>query len=174
MDKRREANLRVKKSITEAFLRLLKQKSISRITVSEIIKDAGVARASFYRNYSSKENVIPTLISDILEEFRAAMDSGGATFYTRHNIRMGFTFFSRYERIVLDLHHFGYGSIILDMLNQFHEEAAGVMPCTSIERYQLSIYIGSLYNTALVWLKDGKKESIDEISDFFQRTLLFC
>lgn len=87
----------VKKSITEAFLRLLKQKSISRITVSEIIKDAGVARASFYRNYSSKGNVIPTLISDILEEFRASMDSGGPTFYTRHNILMGFTFFSRYE-----------------------------------------------------------------------------
>lgn len=66
MDKRKEANRRVKESITTTLLHLLNQKSISEISISEIISKAGVARASFYRNYSSKENVITTLIADIL------------------------------------------------------------------------------------------------------------
>ena len=66
MDKRKEANLRVKRSITSALLHLLEKKSISEISVSEIIREAGVARASFYRNYATKESVITTLISDIL------------------------------------------------------------------------------------------------------------
>lgn len=50
MNKRQEANLRVKAHITAALLKLLNEKSISDITVSEIIAQAGVARASFYRN----------------------------------------------------------------------------------------------------------------------------
>ena len=173
MDKRKEANLRVKQSITETLLRLLEQKSISQITISEIITSAGVARSSFYRNYTSKERVITTLISDILEEYRANMKSDGDNVYTYENIHMGFEFFSHYERLVLDLHRFGYGSIILQMMNQFHEDIAGSMPHTSISRYELYIYTGALYNTALMWLFTGKKESADEITEMFRRSLRF-
>ncbi len=173
MDKRKKENLRVKKSIAGALLRLLDEKSISQITISEIISAAGVARSSFYRNYTSKENVITTLISDILEEYRANMKSDGDNVYTYENIRMGFEFFSHFERLVLDLHRFGYGSIILSMMNQFHEDIAGNMPHTSISRYELYIYIGALYNTALMWLMTGKNESVDEITEMFRDSLRF-
>ena len=54
MNKRQEANMRVKARITAALLTLLNEKSISDITVTEIISEAGVARASFYRNYCSR------------------------------------------------------------------------------------------------------------------------
>lgn len=167
MNKRKAENLRVKKSITAALLELLEEKSISEVSISEIIKKAGVARASFYRNYATKENVIITLISDILEEYRTTLSEDDDVFYTYKNIRTSFEFFSRYQKQVLDLHRFGYGSLLLDMLNQFHEEVAGTMPCTSVERYQLYVYIGSLYNTAMMWLKNGKKEDINQISELF-------
>lgn len=70
MDKRKEANKRVKESITTTLLHLLNEKSISKISISEIISKAGVARVSFYRNYASKEDVITALIADILKSFR--------------------------------------------------------------------------------------------------------
>lgn len=167
MNKRNAANLRVKKSITTALLDLLEEKSISEISISEIITKAGVARASFYRNYATKENVIITLISDILEEYRATLSDTEENFYTYKNILTSFEFFAQYQRQVLDLHRFGYGSLLLDMLNQFHEEVAGTMPCTSIERYKLYVYIGSLYNTAMMWLKNEQKEDIHEIATVF-------
>lgn len=170
MDKRKEANLRVKRNITAALLHLLHEKSISEITVSEIIAEAGVARASFYRNYATKESVITTLISDVLEQFRQDMAARGEEFYTYGTIRLSFDYFSRYRKYALDLHRFGYGSILLDMLNRFHEDAAGSMSCRSVERYQLYVYIGSLYNTAMMWLKSGQKESIDEIAGIFYET----
>lgn len=167
MDKRKEANLRVKENITAALLKLLEVKSISEISVSEIIANAGVARASFYRNYATKESVLTTLISDALENFRKDIPYDGENFYTYENVRKSFSYFSQYKSQILDLHRFGYGSILLEMLNQFHEEIAGSMPCNSVERYELYIYIGSLYNTAMIWLQSGQKESIDEISDVF-------
>ena len=169
MDKRRTENLRVKKNITAALLNLLEEKSISEISVSEIIRKAGVARASFYRIYATKENVIITLIADILEQYRETLTDCGEDYYTYENIHRGFEFFSRYVKQAIDLHRFGYGSTILGMLNQFHEEIAGSMPCKSIERYRLYIYMGAFYNTAMVWLQDGKKESVDEITDIFCR-----
>lgn len=167
MDKRKEANQRVKESITNTLLKLLEQKSISEISVSEIVSKAGVARASFYRNYASKESVITTLIDDVLEKYRENLKYDGNDFYTYENVRRSFEYFSKYSTQVLDLHRFGYGSILLEMLNHFHEEMAGTMTYKSIERYKLYIYIGSLYNTAMTWLQNGQKESIDEISDMF-------
>ena len=68
MDKREEANLRVKQNITAALFSLIQENSLTEIHVTEIIQKAGVARASFYRNYCSKEDVLVTLIRDVLEE----------------------------------------------------------------------------------------------------------
>ncbi|MGN0166318.1 MAG: TetR family transcriptional regulator [Lachnospiraceae bacterium] len=170
MDKRKEANRRVKKSISTALLYLLNEKSISEISISEIISKAGVARASFYRNYESKENVITTLIADILESYREEINFIENNFYTYENIHKSFEYFSLYATQAMDLHRFGYGSILLEMLNHFHEEVAGTMPYNSIEKYQLYIYIGSLYNTAMVWIQNGQKETIDEIADMFYST----
>ena len=50
MDKRKEANQRVKKSITDALFSLMQEKKLSDIRITELIERAGVARASFYRN----------------------------------------------------------------------------------------------------------------------------
>lgn len=149
---------------------MLNKKSISEISVSEIITEAGVARVSFYRNYATKESVITTLISDILEQFRQGLETDGETFYTYQNIRKSFEYFSRYRKQMLDLHRFGYGSILLEMLNRFHEEVAGSMSYKSMERYQLYMYIGSLYNVAMTWLQNGPQESIDEIADLFYQS----
>ena len=146
MDKRKIANQKVKTSITSALFELLKEKSISEISITEIINKAHVARASFYRNYSSKESVITTLIQNIYKSFKC---------------------FKKYGSQVLDLHRFGYGSILLDMLNQFHEYIAGDMHFKSIKRYELYIYIGALYNTALIWLQSGAKESPEELAELF-------
>lgn len=168
-DKRKEANKRVKNNITTALLHLMYQKSFSDITISELIRNAGVARVSFYRNYDSKEDVLLTLIDDVLEQFREAIDSNEAEYYTYQNVLKSFRFFKIYGDFVLDLYHFGYGSILLEKLNRFHEEIAGTMPNTSIEKYGLYMYMGALFNTAIVWLQNGTKESEENITDIFCR-----
>ena len=46
------------KAITDATFDLLRTMPLSDITITSIIQKAGVARVSFYRNYSSKEEVL--------------------------------------------------------------------------------------------------------------------
>lgn len=170
MDKRKEANVRVKRSITEALLGLMEKKSFSDISITEIIRTAKVARVSFYRNYSSKEDVLTTLIEDVLEQYRSEICYEGAEYYTYQNVLKSFQYFKTYSRYVLDLYLFGYGSILLEKLNQSHEIVAGTMPSHSIEKYKLYMYIGALYNTAVIWLGNGTKENTEDIARMFCET----
>lgn len=167
MDKRKQENMRVKESITKSLLHLMHQKSFSEISISELIRNAGVARVSFYRNYDSKEDVLITLIEDVLEQFRNTVDWNAPDYYTYQNVRRSFEYFKVYGDFVLDLYRFGYGSILLEKLNRFHEEIAGTMPNHSIEKYQLYMYMGALFNTAITWIQNGTKESEEDITKFF-------
>ncbi|MCI7813416.1 MAG: TetR/AcrR family transcriptional regulator [Lachnospiraceae bacterium] len=167
MDKRKEANMRVKNSITKALFHLMHEKSFSDISISELIRVAGVARVSFYRNYDSKEDVLVTLIEDVLEQFRDTIDWSKTDYYTYGNIYRSFEYLEKYGDFVLDLYRFGYASILLGKLNQFHEDIAGIMPNNSIEKYQLYMYMGALFNTAIMWLQNGTKEDVGDITRMF-------
>ena len=170
MDKRKAENIRVKGSIIKALFDLMHEKSFSDITISEIIRKARVARVSFYRNYDSKEDVLLTLIDDILEQYRSTIDSNETYCYSLQNVERSFEYFKKYGEFALDLYRFGYGSILLEKLNRFHEEIAGTMPNGSIEKYELYMYIGALFNTAIMWIRNGAGESVRDIALMFCRT----
>lgn len=167
MDKRKEANLRVKQRISQALFSLMEEKSLADIHITELVSGAGVARASFYRNYCSKEDVLVTLIRDILDQFREEihMEQGG--FYTYENILLSFQYFKKYQDYVLDLYRSGFFSILVEELNHFHESVEGSMASSSIEKYQLYLYIGALLNTALVWLSEDGRTCPEEMARFF-------
>lgn len=167
MDKRKEENLRVKKSITKALFRIMQDKSLSEITITELIREADVARASFYRNYSSKEDVLLTLIRDVLEQFRHDMVEGPYGIYTYENILLSFRYFERYKTYALDLYRSGFGVAILEEINHFHESVEGTMPSSSIEKYTLYMYTGALFNTAITWLREEKPASPQDIAACF-------
>ena len=167
MDKRKEANIRVRRSITDALFSLMKDKNFSEITITEIIREAGVARASFYRNYTSKEDVLLTLISFVLNDYRETADYNLEEYYTYQNVLRSFQYFKKYEKYVIDLYQHGFVISLLEELNQFHESIAGVMKVHSVTRYQLYMYIGALYNTAIVWLLSEEQEPVEEIATMF-------
>ena len=57
-----EKNSHVKKQITHTLLDMIKKQSLTQISVRDLCNEAGVGRASFYRNYESKEDVLTAYI----------------------------------------------------------------------------------------------------------------
>ena len=55
--------------IAEALLKLMKAKDFRDITVTEIVKRAGVGRATFYRYFTDKESVIVYYFNRLNEKF---------------------------------------------------------------------------------------------------------
>ncbi len=54
----KEANQLTKESLETALLFLIEKKELKHISVSELVRKAGVSRNAFYRNYKSKEEIL--------------------------------------------------------------------------------------------------------------------
>ena len=167
MDKRKQANAKVKKKITDALIEILDSKDMNEVTITEIIDRAGVARMSFYRNYDSKESVLSILVDDVLEDYYSEIDWSNGDFYCYENIYNSFVYFERYREYVLNLCRFGFGEVLLKKLNEFHERVTGKMPGGNIEKYQVYMYMGALINTVLVWLFEENREASEDMAKMF-------
>lgn len=74
--------VKTKKSLLEAILRLLGEKSLSEITVTELTEEAGINRKTFYLHYDRTEDIIRDFSDDLLnctyrELTESAMRDGG-------------------------------------------------------------------------------------------------
>ena len=70
-------NAYVIEHITESLLKLLKEKPMQEISISEIVDTAGVGRTSFYRNYETKEDVVKKHIVNLLEKWNQDYKASG-------------------------------------------------------------------------------------------------
>ena len=61
-------------SIELALIQLMTKKPFSQISISEIVKAAGVSRSSFYRNFESKEQTLTSYIHGQYKDFFNAKD----------------------------------------------------------------------------------------------------
>ena len=64
-------NIYVIDHITESLLTLLKDKAIEDISISELCDNAGIGRASFYRNYNSKEDILKAYINKLFHGWKS-------------------------------------------------------------------------------------------------------
>lgn len=61
--------------IRTALLYLMAQKPYDKITITDIINRSGVSRAAFYRNYSTKDDVLQDAMRELTEQLETAFSS---------------------------------------------------------------------------------------------------
>lgn len=69
-----QKNTYVKNQITNALLDLLKNKELKNISISEITSIAQVGRASFYRNYNNKEDILKEHLNKLIVNWQEEYD----------------------------------------------------------------------------------------------------
>ena len=69
----RESNRLTRESLEISLLQLLEKKELAKITISELVNRAGVSRASFYRNYNSKEEILEELFGQTVHNIMEKM-----------------------------------------------------------------------------------------------------
>ncbi|WP_429971832.1 TetR/AcrR family transcriptional regulator [Fructilactobacillus sp. Tb1] len=159
-------NLRVKNQIVKGLFKLLKKEKFSEISISKLIKTAGVARASYYRNFDSKEDIlefyfnnlrkdnIDEISSDEIVTLASAPDGAIKTFRIMYKKR-------KELKLLLDNN---LGDYIYRLITEMVLEKAGDMPADSIERYKLYFFSGAMFSVLVNWINSGAKESPEEIS----------
>lgn len=170
MNLHKEEHEIVKQSTAKALFCLMERKSFSDITVTELVKRAGIARATYYRNYSSKEAVLEEYIDDILNTFNLEypVETVSDRFTARHILRV-LDYVSRYHKDLQILHKSGLSSIYLDRMNQYLFKIAFNGSSGMEEKFDLYAYAGAEFNIIFSWLINDMKESPYEIADYIGR-----
>ncbi len=158
-----EANRITRESICTAMLLLMADKDFDRISISELVRKAGVSRQSFYRNYNSKEDIIIEIENSILASFTDSLDNPKY----KDNLHVWFCDFFDAVRNNLPL---------VDILNKSHltEILFTKFPsliesytrgCSPDMHYYLLGGIGALKAITMEWIESGMKESSREMAD---------
>lgn len=169
MSKASMDNKRVKHQITEGLFFLITKKAFSEITVTDIVKESKVARASYYRNFENKEQIIEVYMDNLRDELMSDIPyDDDEHIFNQENAKAGFEKALIYCLIrkadLLILYHNGFGSLIQQTFNRYIMDFAGNMSMNSIERYKLYFISGAVTNVLIEWLNEGAKEPPREIA----------
>ena len=157
-------NAYVVEHITDAMLQLLTEKEINDITISELCARAQVGRASFYRNYAAKEEVLKKYLGGLLGQWvkehellpePALSDTLGSLF----------AHFEEHRDFYALLNRRGMTGLLKDVLI----EICGPKPQqTAREAYAYACVAYILYDWIETWFQRGMKETAEEIAGMFK------
>lgn len=169
MDKRKLANQMVKDRLLAALIEFAGQKDWSKLKVTELIEKSGVARASFYRNFKSVEEIIDYGIQQLALRYHENKSFISEDFHSREVVLYKFQFYREHADLVLAFHHAKVTDTLLDIITDCEIAAGGDMPVSSIAKYELYYFAGAFYNMMLCWLEGGRKETPEAMADEFLR-----
>ena len=166
VDKRYELNRIVKESIVQSLFLLMRQKPFSDITVTNIIEKAGVARASYYRNFYSKEAILRDYVYEIIQNCKKEIpySSGRLTY---ENLCLLFNYIAHYSELLKTLFHSGLSGLFLDSLNLYFQETRGEVLQGNFNIWTLYAYSGALFNIINKWIEEDMRQSPEEIAKSF-------
>lgn len=151
--------LRSKKLITETLLEILKKYPLNEITVKHILLEANISRKTFYRNFTSKEDVLYSYIDSILAEYKdTVIKKQKASFIDIFDIIFNFCEINRELLFILrnnNLLHIPLMKLncILPSLHQNSGE------------YIVLFNIGGIWNVIMNWIENDMRDSSDNIKE---------
>ena len=167
MDKKRTSSVR--EQIKAAMSELLNEKQFSHITVTDLIKTAGVARASFYRNYSSTTEVLDEMIDELISEFSHKV-LPVITSDDRSAWRdLLFEYIYR-VRINHDIFESTFNLNISDIFSRINEKIQilenSQTYSTIPQKYGVAAKLGVISSVLKHWIDTGMKESPEELVSY--------
>ncbi|MDY2735165.1 TetR/AcrR family transcriptional regulator [Intestinibacter sp.] len=154
-------NIIVKESITQALLILMESKDFQKITITEIVNKAGVARMSFYRNYDSKEDVILKHLQEIHNEWSNNVQDTNISDF----IMTLFRLFESMKPTIELLYKADLSHLLLRFINELCGAKAEQ---SNIKAYNHAIIAASFFGWYDEWLKRGSQESPEEMLALFK------
>ena len=152
--------------LAQALVKLLQEKTLSSITVTELTNEAGVSRMTYYRNYSSKDEILQSYLKDIIDSYRRDVaewtDKGNYNDY--RNMLHCYEYFHKHADFIRCLIKFSMGDCLLQaltdyLLDTYYQKEKGIA-----HYYTLQAFAGSLYNIYVAWILNDAKESSHEMA----------
>ena len=162
----------------EALYKLLKNTDYDKIKISEIITKAGISRATFYRNFSNKDDIVKLKVKMFFEFFY--LDIISYYKHTDHNdetflISSFFNSVDEQEKLISTVINTNLEYLmeqgILQIINMQKDKFYKLVKSnSSIDKYTMDIVASSAWTLLSKWIKTGKKETPSELVDIYLST----
>ena len=155
-------NLYVVEHITGALLKLMENVPFCDISISQICNEAGVGRASFYRNFVNKEEVISNHLQKLLDSWAKHYESGEKNNF----IEALFEHYWENRNLCLLLYKHDLSYLTLDSIKKAcgpKEEQPNIVAYTTA-------YVSyGLFGWINEWFKRGMQETTSEMANLFEK-----
>lgn len=169
-------------AIYDAFFLVLKEKDLDKITVSDVIKRAGIVRSTFYNHYEN----IPALVAAIEDKTIQDIFSLMETFHPKNDRDMCKSYFlticdyTRTNPFLANLLRSPRGDVFLEKsLTMFHRYVTNVMQNATLSHhskeefsYMIACTIGSTLGVLHKWTRDNFQVPAEVIADILTQAFM--
>ncbi len=161
----KKKNSYVRKQMLDTLLEMLKTKKIDDIVISDFIEKAGIARVSFYRNYSSLKDILVQEESYMFNEWHNDYDVRNKDNSLDFNAEL-LDFYKSHSDFYLALYDSGLENIIMNtIVSSAHISGNDSNPVA----YLKSSIAYMIYGWVHEWMKRGMQESGTELSEMIRQ-----
>lgn len=158
----------LKECLSDALIRLMREKEFAKISIKEIAATAGVGRATWFRNYTSKSEALTFKFVQAWNRWADEHAIAVRNRFTLDNAKDFFQFNYEIKHILQVVYDSNMQSAIYDAFYQVMMPQHGA---DAKECYQARFYSYGLFGLLDEWIKRGFKESAEEMVAIFYQTI---
>ncbi|MFU1790887.1 TetR/AcrR family transcriptional regulator [Mammaliicoccus sciuri] len=172
-----------KRAIKQAFIQLLKENNLDRITIQQISDLADVNRGTFYLNYEDKYALLDEMENEQIEKIKGFVDIRKMDLSTKTSDRFIEDFANKIIKNVITHieHNIEFYQVILNLerKSQIEEQLAEIVRSNIKhligdkddifgipENYYLSYVVGSMMSMIKYWVSDENRVSVEELVNY--------
>ena len=152
-----------------ALVEIMKDKEFDSIQINEICEKAGFNRSTFYRNYSSKIDILMAKFKEEAKKYQELVNNNRDKSFTYKMIKLfellrcSYDIFIQIRKAKLD--------------QEMYREFSSVYPIDDNlvgNPYGMTFKTGGVYMVIIKWMEDGMKESDVEMAEMVKDIINNC
>ena len=188
--------VRSRQEISTALLKLMQEHPYAEISVKQIIMETSLARKTFYLNFSSKDDVLESILDELIREYTEALskaneeknpagtknpDEAISVDTITNPLSVIFSFCDKNKDLLSLLHKNKMLYLLLIRLNEFLPEYSKTEDMSSnpfaklmgeLEPdYLIAFNVGAIWNVLFKWIDRGMVDSLDSIQETLKKYL---
>ena len=158
----------LKECLSDALIQLMREKDFEKISIKEIADTGGVGRATWFRNYTSKNEALTFKFVQVWNRWADEHAIAVRDRFDLANAKNFFQFNYEIKHILEIVYTSNMQSAIYDAFYQVMMPQYGA---NAKECYQARFYSYGLFGLLDEWIKRGFKESVEEMVIFFYQII---
>lgn len=170
MKKENPSSKRSKEYLTQALLKLMREKPFQKITIKEITEEAQLARMTFYSNFENKEEILKYHSDCLLLKFIENFKRGNGK--TERDMFCEFFKFWKEEREFVNVLKKNRVFILIELFEKYIYQLNDMFSffdfegeCPETVGFKVAYCVGGLCNVLNRWIDRDMKDDYEELVD---------